>query len=123
MELVTEQPINPSEMYDQIEKQTAGSVVFHYAVVRERTGDQITTGITFERGGDIESELRGIIDKLKSEWPIEDAFIVRRLGALAVGDIISLVACAAPNRKPAFEACLHGVECLKKMTTIVKTEK
>lgn len=120
---VTSEPINPAAAYNEISARTAGSVVFHYAVVREITGDAVTKSILFERGGDMEAEMESIAAGLKGKYDLEDALIVRRLGLLRVGDIISLVAASSPNRGPAFDACLAGVEALKKMKTVKKTEK
>jgi molybdopterin synthase catalytic subunit len=123
MEIITEKTINPNEVYDRIKKESVGSVVLHFAVVREKTGDYITQIIDFQRNGDIESELKSIADSIKDRYQLEDLLIIRRLGILKVGDVISLVAASAPHREDAFDACHHGVERLKKMKTIVKIER
>jgi molybdopterin synthase catalytic subunit len=123
MEIVTETTINPNEIYDRIKKETVGSVVLHFAVVREFTGDQVTQIIDFQRNGDIENELKVIVDSIKDKYELEDVLIIRRLGALKVGEVMSLVAASAPHREDAFDACRHGVESLKKMKTIKKTER
>lgn len=122
MEIVTETTITPNEIYDSIKKATVGSIVLHFAVVREKTGDQVTHSIDFQRNGDIENELKSIVDSLKDKYELEDVLIIRRLGALKVGEVMSLVAASAPHREDAFDACRHGVESLKKMKTIKKTE-
>jgi molybdopterin synthase catalytic subunit len=123
MEIVTETTINPNEIYDRIKKETVGSVVLHFAVVREHTGDQVTQSIDFQRNGDIENELKVIVDSIKDKYELEDVLIIRRLGALKVGEVMSLVAASAPHREDAFDACRHGVESLKKMKTIKKAER
>jgi molybdopterin synthase catalytic subunit len=123
MEIVTETTINPNEIYDRIKKETVGSVVLHFAVVREFTGDQVTQIIDFQRNGDIENELKAIVDSIKDKYELEDVLIIRRLGALKVGEVMSLVAASAPHREDAFDACRHGVESLKKMKTIKKAER
>ena len=122
MEYVTSSPIDPSQMYEKIQKQTAGSVVLHYAVVRGDTDGQATTSMCFERAGDVEAELSGIADGLRAVLDLEDVLIVRRLGMLQVGDIISLIAASAPRRGDAFRACMDGIMQLKKMQTVKKTE-
>ena len=122
MEIVTSERIDPSRIYDEIQKQTAGSVVLHFAVVRGKTGDQITTSIEFQRVGDIESELRSISERIRQQWNVEDVMIIRRIGLLQVSDVMSLVAASAPHREDAFAACRYGVDSLKKMQTIQKTE-
>lgn len=120
---VTQSPINPSEAYELIGKNGSGSVVFHYAVVKENTGgDKTTTCIDYRVNGDTEAELAGIAAELREKWTLEDVLLIRRTGRLAVGDIISLVAASSPNSTDAFEASQHGISRLKKMTTIKKQE-
>ena len=123
MEIVTETTINPNEIYARIKKETVGSVVLHFAVVREHTGEQVTHSIDFQRNGDIENELKAIVDSIKDKYELEDILIIRRLGVLKVGEVMSLVAASAPHREDAFDACRYGVESLKKMKTIKKTER
>jgi len=123
VEVVTTDCINPNEAYYKIQKENVGSVVVHFGVVRERTGNQITQTIEFQPAGDIESELKSIADSIRDRWQIEDVLIIRRVGVLQVGDIISLVAASAPHREDAFDACRYGVESLKQMRTMKETER
>jgi molybdopterin synthase catalytic subunit len=120
---ITTDPINPSEVYDQLSKKKSGSIVLHYAVVKEHNlPGRLTLHIVYQVDGDMELELAGIAAELKSKWNLEDVLLVRRAGCLAVGDIISLVAVSSPNSSDAFEACQHGISLLKKMATIRKQE-
>ncbi len=120
---VTHDPIDPTAAYDRIAKTSAGSVVFHYAVVKEqRDSAGVTTRIDYAAAGDTEAELTEIAAELAGKWKLEDVLLVRRLGCLGVGDIISLVAASSPNSEDAFAACRHGISCLKKMKTIAKKE-
>ena len=122
MEIITDKEINPNEIYDMVKKETISSIVLHFAVVRERTGGQVTHTIDFQRNGDIENELKSIAGIIEDKYELEDLLIIRRLGALKVGEVMSLVA-SAPHREDAFDACRHGVESLKKMKTIKITER
>lgn len=121
---VTPHPINPSALYDAIGKSRSGSVVFHYAVVKEATDSaRPTTGIDYRSTGDTEGELTRIAAELREQWLLEDVLLIRRTGRLAVGEIISLVAASSPNSADAFAACQEGIARLKKMTTIAKDEQ
>ena len=123
MEFVTNGPIEPGKIYDHLEKKNSGSIVIHYGIVREKTGDRITTFIEYQRAGDVEAEMKSISDEILHRWDIEDVLIIRRVGRLEVGDIISLVAVSAPHREDAFDGCRYGVEALKKMRTVQKDEQ
>ncbi len=122
MEYVTDSPIRPEEMYAKIGKTKSGSVLLHYAVVRERTAEKITAGIRFERVGDAEAELADIAGEIRGKWDVDDVLLVRRVGELGVGDIIALMAVSCPRSKDVFEACQYGISRLKKMTALKKGE-
>ena len=123
MVIVTSDPIDPSIAYQQIGKGRSGSVVLHYAVVKEDGGGgRPTSCIDYRSEGDTASELEGIAAELCANWKLEDVLLIRRTGCLSVGDIISLVASSSPNSSDAFEACQHGIGRLKKMATIKKNE-
>jgi molybdopterin synthase catalytic subunit len=123
MEIVTNKPVDPGTMFERIRKSEAGSVLLHYAVVKSQAGDRVSAGIHFEKAGDIEGELRALAADIKQRWKIEDVLLVRRIGTLDVGDIISLIAVSSPDSNDAFEACRHGLGKFKKMTTLKKTER
>jgi molybdopterin synthase catalytic subunit len=122
MEIVSNKPIDPSKVYEPIKKQTAGSVILHFAVVRPRTENKTTSSIEYCENGNVSGELSAISAEIREKWEVEDLLIIRRIGQLNIGDIISLVAVSSPHRQEAFEACSHGVNRLKKMSTIIKNE-
>jgi molybdopterin synthase catalytic subunit len=122
MVIVTESPVEPGEIYGRLRKNNAGSVIFHYAVVKASAGGKRTSGIRFERCGDIEAELSGIETDMKSRRDIEDILLIRRTGELNIGDIISLVAVSSPASSDAFETCMYGLERIRKMQSVRKTE-
>jgi len=120
---VVEEPIRPQETYEMLVKNTAGSVLLHYAVVKETPHNQAaTTGVNYERNGDMEAEMQGIAEHLQEQWELEDVVLIRRLGCLKAGEIISLIAASSPNSADVFAACQHGISHLKKMTTFRKIE-
>ena len=123
MIIVSEDPIDPATMFDKIGKSRGGSVLLHYAVVKQQVGRAESEGIHFEISGDIEGELSAISSDLKQRRDIEDVLLVRRTGTLNVGDVISLVAVSSPSSNDAFDACHHGLERLKQMKTLKKTER
>ncbi len=121
--ILTHAPIDPAAAYGLIAKEHAGSVVFHYAVVKEqKESSGVTTHIEYETVGAPRAELAEIAAELKEKWKIEDVILMRRVGSLGIGDIISLVAASSPNSEDAFAACRHGIARLKKMACIKRNE-
>lgn len=123
MIIVTTEPVDTAAMFDKIGKSEAGSVLLHYAVVKGQAGERTSEGIHFERAGDIEAELSEIEADIRNQWGVEDVLLVRRLDTLRVGDVISLIAVSSQASRDAFDACRHGLERLKKMKTLKKTER
>ncbi len=122
MEIVSSEPINPGKVYDLIGKDCSGSVVLHFASVRPKSHGKMTGSIEYCADGQVAEELRDISRDIRDRWKVEDVLILRRVGKLFVGDIISLVAVSAAHRQDGFDGCRYGVERLKKMSTIVKKE-
>ena len=122
MVIVTESPLEPESLYKMLRKENSGSVIFHYAVVKAEAGEKQSSGIRFEKNGDIESELSEIEDDVRRRWKIDDLLLARRTGLLQVGELISLVAVSASASSDAFEACQYGLSRLRKMASLKKTE-
>ncbi|HXE96475.1 MAG TPA: molybdenum cofactor biosynthesis protein MoaE [Dongiaceae bacterium] len=121
---LVENPIIPAAAFNSICSAFSGSVVFHYALVKNQDGSgKSTTSIEYKAQEDSILELECIARELERRWNLEDVLLIRRIGCLAVGDIISLVAASSPNSEDAFEACKSGIGRLKKMATISKSEK
>ena len=123
MVLTTREAIDPREAYDLIGKGGSGSVVLHYAVVKQ-SHDPVrpTTGIDYRENGDVMAELAAICEEIRQSCVLEDVLLIRRLGHVGIGQIISLVAASSPNSEDAFVACRYGISRLKKMRTIDKKE-
>jgi len=122
MVIVTESPLDPEIMFKSLRKENAGSVIFHYAVVKNRAGERMTSGILFEINGDLESELSEIEADIRSRWETCDILLARRIGLLHIGDLISLVAVSSPASDDAFDACRYGLGSIRKIVNIKKTE-
>ena len=68
------------------------------------------------------SEMRRLCDEIESRWPGARVAMAHRIGRLHVGDVAVIVACAAPHRAAAFEACRYGIDRLKASVPIWKKE-
>ncbi|MDY6853402.1 MAG: molybdenum cofactor biosynthesis protein MoaE [Thermodesulfobacteriota bacterium] len=119
---ITNRDIDPKNMFDVMKKKTSGSVVFHYAIVKAKDSEKKTLSLNFKVKGDLEGEMMDLERNLRKRWPVEDVLLIRRIGELAVGDIISLAAASAEHRDSAFGLCQEAIDCFKKMRYIHKEE-
>jgi molybdopterin synthase catalytic subunit len=119
---VTQKPIDPAVIYGRLDIAGSGSVVVHFGVVKPVAGGKKTGGIRFAPDGDLEGEMASIEQQICHKWPVNDVLLIRRMGTLAVGDIILAAAVAAETRGAAFDACRFAVESFKKLQNIHKEE-
>jgi molybdopterin synthase catalytic subunit len=99
-----------------------GSCVF-IGTVRDRSDAGDVTGLHYEAWDDLATERLGeIAAEMLERWPLRRVAILHRTGDLAVGEASVVVACSAPHRAEAFEACRHGIERLKEDVPIWKKE-
>ena len=119
---ITEKPIDVTVIFDYLQKDHSGSVVIHDAVVKRMEAGKPTSGIQFERAGDVEEELSSVEKSLRQSWPVEDVVLIRRIGKLSPGDVISVAATSSEHRDAAFRVCQEAIERFKKMKTLAKKE-
>ncbi len=63
--------------------------------------------------GMTEKSLQAIVAAAQERWPLQGVRVIHRIGRLAVGEQIVLVACASAHRQAAFEACQYIMDYLK----------
>ncbi len=122
IQLVTER-IDPQRSCRLLQQNGAGSILLHYAVVKADGGSGRTScAVEYRAAPSAAAELEEIAAELRQRWPLTDILLQRRCGRLEVGEIISLVAVCAEGSAASFAACQAGLERLKKMRSIIKTE-
>jgi len=112
---ITDCPINLNAVSERLKKENSGSIVSHYAIVRSTESGKKTNSIRFELEGDAEEEMRELERSLRVKWPVEDVLLIRRIGKLSIGEVISVVAASAEHRDSAFGLCQEAVNCFKKV--------
>ena len=100
-----------------------GGVVLFVGVVRDFSQGHGVTKILFEHfPGMAEAKLAELRDVAISRFGLIDLAIVHRVGELAPGDDIVLIAAAAEHRAAAFAGCSWCIDELKKAVPIWKKE-
>lgn len=125
---VREQAFDPwREMADYESRQTAGAygatAVFVGHMRDFNEGDEVE-GMTLEHyPGMTERHLEAICERAAAQWDLLDTLVVHRVGDLAPGDPIVLVAVWSAHRKDAFEASRFIMEDLKSEAPFWKKER
>jgi molybdopterin synthase catalytic subunit len=120
---VTSDPLSVDEALASVADDGAGGTCVFVGTVRDNSTAGDVTGLRYEAWDELaEKRLHEIAGELFERWPIRKVAILHRTGDLAVGEASVVIACSAPHRSDAFEACRHGIERLKEDVPIWKKE-
>lgn len=101
----------------------AGATAVFVGTMRDFNDGSDVHALTLEHyPGMTERHLAQIATDALARWPLEDALIVHRVGTLAPGDPIVVVAAWSAHRGAAFEACRFLIEDLKRRAPFWKKE-
>ncbi|HJS26926.1 MAG TPA: molybdenum cofactor biosynthesis protein MoaE [Actinomycetota bacterium] len=121
--LVTGEPIGADEAVAFVADPGAGGTCVFLGTVRDRSTDGEVTGLTYEAWDELATRrLEELATEMSERWPLRKVALLHRSGELQVGEVSVVVACSAPHRSEAFEACRHGIEQLKRDVPIWKKE-
>lgn len=120
---VSPDPIDAQEALRFVNDPGAGGVCAFLGTVRDRSDAGAVTGLTYEAWHEqAVRRLEALAEDMFDRWPVRKIAFLHRFGELRVGETSVVVACSAPHRTEAFDACRHGIEELKRDVPIWKKE-
>ena len=120
---VTADVLSVDEALAAVADPGAGGTCVFIGTVRDRSPAGDVTGLRYEAWEELAiTRIQDLAAELAETWPLKRVAILHRTGDLAVGETSVIVACSAPHRADAFEACRHGIERLKEDVPIWKKE-
>lgn len=120
---VTSDPLSVDEALAAVADPGAGGACVFIGTVRDHSKAGDVTGLRYEAWNELAvARLHEIAVELFEKWPLKKVAILHRTGELAVGETSVVIACSAPHRSDAFEACRQGIERLKEDVPIWKKE-
>ncbi|TMM55534.1 molybdenum cofactor biosynthesis protein MoaE [Sulfitobacter sabulilitoris] len=99
-----------------------GAIVTFTGVVRDLPGDPLEAMEIEHYPGMTESALHDIAATALDRWSLGDVLVIHRHGRLTPGEMIMMVATAAPHRRDAFEAAEFLMDYLKSRAPFWKRE-
>ncbi|HEY3565974.1 MAG TPA: molybdopterin synthase catalytic subunit MoaE [Casimicrobiaceae bacterium] len=101
-----------------------GAIAIFIGTVRDRNDDEDVGHLTLEHyPGMTEAALEDIVTQAKRRFDIRDVLVIHRVGPLAPGDQIVLVAVTGSHRGAAFDACEFTMDYLKTRAPFWKKER
>lgn len=116
-------PLSVDEALAFVGDPSSGGTCVFVGTVRDRSVAGDVTGLQYEAWDELATTRLGeIAEEMLARWPVRKVAILHRTGDLVVGEASVVVACSAPHRAEAFDACRHGIERLKQDVPIWKKE-
>ena len=118
---VTQAPIEPRRVIESVRGNARnGAAVSFIGTLRDTSADGRPLRFAESEGERQSAEelLRQVVAELESRWQLEDVAICHRSGRIDIGDVIMVVAVAAPRRRQAFEALQYAVDRAKDSLSI-----
>ena len=120
---LTSEPLPVDEALAFVGDPAAGGTCAFVGTARDHSAAGEVTGLTYEAWDTLAARrLEEIAGEMFEKWPVRKVALLHRTGDLAIGEASVVVACSAPHRADAFEACRHGIEQLKQDVPIWKKE-
>lgn len=102
----------------------AGGMVSFLGLVRGRAGEADVTALHLQHyPGMTEKGIAAFATEAAERWPLEALLVIHRVGAMAPGEPIVLVATASAHRRAAFEAADFLMDYLKSRAMFWKREE
>ncbi len=119
---LTREPIDLNRLISGVSAPDRGGVATFLGLVRDHQDGEAVLRLEYSAYEPMaEAESGRIVAEAEARWPVRVA-LLHRLGPLAIGDAAVAVAAASAHRAPAFEACRHIMEEVKRRVPIWKKE-
>ena len=120
---ISADPLDIDEALSFVADPGAGGTCVFVGTVRDSSPAGEVTALHYEAWEELaDARLREVAAELLERWSVRRVAILHRVGDLAIGEASVVVACSAPHRADAFDACRHGIERLKEDVPIWKKE-
>ena len=122
--LVSERPIAPEAIYDEIQDDRAGaSVVFTGTVRNHAPGKTDVSHLEYEAHPEqVEGKIGEVVAEATERWPLLRVAVEHRIGSLGIRDVAVCVGVSSAHRAEAFDGARYIIDELKHRVPIWKKE-
>ncbi|MDQ3986046.1 MAG: molybdenum cofactor biosynthesis protein MoaE [Actinomycetota bacterium] len=125
---VTPDPIDVGAVISSVAMAECGGIGVFVGTVRRSASvslnkDKPVVRLEYEAHPTLAVErLNDILDEAAAKWDLRRAVVIHRVGACDVGEPTVVVACCAPHRADALDACRYVIDTVKSTVPIWKRE-
>ncbi len=120
---LTDEPIDPAAVIDEVADPGAGAVVTFVGTTRAGSRGRSVRFLEYEAyGGMAEQVMAELADDLKTRHGLCEIAITHRIGRVDIGGLSVVIAVSAPHRAAALAACKEAIDTLKETVPLWKKE-
>jgi molybdopterin synthase catalytic subunit/molybdopterin converting factor small subunit len=120
---LTDRPIDPSSVVEEVGDPRAGAVATFLGTTRVESRGRTVHYLDYEAyGGMAEKVMADLADGLKAKHDLCAVAITHRTGRVEIGEISVAIAVSAPHRAAALTACAEAIDTLKETVPLWKKE-
>jgi molybdopterin synthase catalytic subunit len=120
---LTDQPIDPSSVAQEVSDPKAGAVATFLGTTRVESRGRTVHYLDYEAyGGMAEKVMAELAEGLKAKHSLCAVAITHRTGRVEIGEISVAIAVSAPHRAAALAACAEAIDTLKQTVPLWKKE-
>jgi molybdopterin synthase catalytic subunit/molybdopterin converting factor small subunit len=120
---LTDRPIDPSSVVDEVADPKAGAVATFLGTTRVESRGRTVHYLDYEAyGGMAEKVMAELAEGLKAKHSLCAIAITHRTGRVEIGEISVAIAVSAPHRAAALAACAEAIDTLKQTVPLWKKE-
>jgi len=117
------EPIAVAEIVARLKAPADGAVAAFEGIVRDHSGGRRTLHLEYEAYETMAlAKMRELGAAMRAQFAVDRVALVHRLGRLEIGETSVFIGVSAAHRGPAFDACRHGIDTLKRTIPIWKKE-
>ena len=122
MSYLTDRTIDVAGLTQAVESAETGGIAVFIGTVRNHQGGRAVCRLEYSAYPSMaEAECDRIVAEAETRWPAQ-VRLAHRVGPLSVGEVAVAVVAGAAHRDPAFAACRHVIEEVKRRVPIWKKE-
>jgi molybdopterin synthase catalytic subunit/molybdopterin converting factor small subunit len=120
---LTDRPIDPSSVVEEVADPRAGAVATFLGTTRVESRGRTVHYLDYEAyGGMAEKVMADLAEGLKAKHDLCAVAITHRTGRVEIGEISVAIAVSAPHRAAALAACAEAIDTLKETVPLWKKE-
>ena len=99
-----------------------GSVVSYFGYVREESDGKKVSGMVCREREDSRKIMGEIEREIREKFPVENIILYHSVGDISVGGLLAAVIVSTVHRDEGFKACRYGIDRIKELEPVERTE-